>query len=286
MNSSVAQVNEVLPHASKPVVHYAKGSFSTACLPVICESELHVVVDGRPVATLMCSDAALRELTYGFLFDEEVVDEADEVASYTYDPASRTACVSVVHPVEAPACPVRSSGFAGTALRAATGLRCTIGGGRRMVAEPPSLIAVIDAVRRMQDSATEYASTRGMHCSALFADGAMLAHFEDIGRHNTLDKLAGFCMLEGVDPHGCLLTTTGRVSGEMMRKAYRLGVACVASLSGPTNVAVDLAREVKVALVGYVRESTATAYAGYAGSGRTPMAGGRKYPGREGLRLV
>ena len=102
-------------------------------------------------------------------------------------------------------------------------------------------------------NAPEYARTRGMHCSALFRGGEMLGCFEDIGRHNTFDKLAGHCLLEGLSMEGALLTTTGRVSAEMMRKAVAMGVAGVVSCSGPTDVAIALAREAGVALAGYAK---------------------------------
>ncbi len=84
----------------------------------------------------------------------------------------------------------------------------------------------------MRVGAREYAATRGTHCSALFCRDDMVALYEDIGRHNTFDKLAGHCLTRGIDATGFLLATTGRVSSEMLRKAARLGVGTVASLSG------------------------------------------------------
>lgn len=117
--------------------------------------------------------------------------------------------------------------------------------------EPFSIGEVFLAMAAMDAAAVEYHATRGMHCSALFRDGWMLGCFEDIGRHNTFDKLAGHCLLNRVSPEGALLTTTGRVSAEMCTKALRLGAAAVASCSGPTDAAVRLAREAGLMLVGY-----------------------------------
>lgn len=79
----------------------------------------------------------------------------------------------------------------------------------------------------MRVGAREYAATRGTHCSALFCRDEMVALYEDIGRHNTFDKLAGHCLTRGIDATGFLLATTGRVSSEMLRKAARLGVGTV-----------------------------------------------------------
>ena len=109
--------------------------------------------------------------------------------------------------------------------------------------------------------AREYAATRGTHCSALFCRDEMVALYEDIGRHNTFDKLAGHCLTRGIDATGFLLATTGRVSSEMLRKAARLGVGTVASLSGPTDAAVREARGRGMTLAGYVNSSRLTLYA-------------------------
>lgn len=251
-----------LPRATRPVLRYRANMLMADTLPVISESHLHVVVNDTPLATLLCSPSSLRELVYGFLYNEEIIDGAGEITACCLDEAQSTAYVSVAKDPQLPVCPVRSSGFGGCALTLASSqvdgeMPCA-------AAETPPLPWVIEAMERMQNRAVEYAATRGMHCSALFAGAEMVGHFEDIGRHNTFDKLAGLCLLNGIDPRGCLLTTTGRVSGEMMRKACRLGVATVASLSGPTSAAVDLAVEAHRGLLGYVRNGAATVYAGYA----------------------
>ena len=277
-----------IPRSVRPVVHYDGSRSEVGTLPVICESEVRLVVNGEPLATLLCSDAALRELVYGFLYDEEVVDGAGEIRSFSFDETSRTAQVAVARVVDQPECPVRSSGFAGVALKAPSDPPRRTAAPRAdatlRYAGQVGAPAAVAAVRLMQDGATEYASTRGMHCSALFDGQRMVAHFEDVGRHNTLDKLAGFCLLEEFDPTGCLIATTGRVSGEMMRKAIRLGACAVASLSGPTDAAVELADGAGVALFGYVRNGSATQYAGF---GERGGASEVRQPGAAGtLRLV
>lgn len=260
-----------LPRTTRPVLRYRAAMLMEDSQAVISESNLHVVVNETPLATLLCSPASLRELVYGFLYNEEVINEVGEITACTFDESQSTAHVTVDADLQLPSCPVRSSGFGGTALTLAPSHAAQPAEG-----EMPPLPLVVDAVGHMQDQAVEYAATRGMHCSALFAGAEMLGHFEDIGRHNTFDKLTGLCLLNGIDPLGCLLTTTGRVSGEMMRKACRLGVCAVASLSGPTSTAIDLAVETHTGLLGYVRNGAATVYAGYsmAYQGSEPQAVG------------
>ena len=83
---------------------------------------------------------------------------------------------------------------------------------------------------------------------------------EDIGRHNTLDKIQGECLLKGVPTEDRLLLTTGRVSSEMLLKAARMQVPVVVSRHSPTGSAVSLARDLGIALVGHARGSRLLVY--------------------------
>ena len=262
---------EAFPRSSFSVICCDKGVAVAEAIEVICEHELAIVANGCELATLMCSDANLSELVYGFLFSEGVIGDAHEILAFKMDAARRTVRLSRSPPVRRPVAPVITSGFGGTALAAPSGHLCSspstgAGAPSLPVTVPAPALGDADricsAVMAMRVGAREYAATRGTHCSALF-DGAgeMVALYEDIGRHNTFDKLAGHCLMAGIDTAGMLLATTGRVSSEMLRKAARLGVGTVASLSGPTDAAVREARRRGIALAGYVNSSRLTLYA-------------------------
>ncbi len=245
---------------------------------VICESELRVVVNGEPLVNLLCSNSALTELAHGFLYNERVIDSLDEVASFSLDRAAMQARFTVARDVPEHTCPTISSGFGGKALlplEADAGAPTPAQAPAAAPGQTPGPLAfrrrderhglddVLSAMERMNSSAREYRATRGMHCTALFLHGDLVASYEDVGRHNTLDKVSGRCLLEGIDTRGCLLATSGRISAEMMRKAVRMGASAVCSFSGPTDRAVALAREANVLLAGYANGKTATFYAGY-----------------------
>lgn len=242
-------------------------------IEVICEHELVLTANGERLATLMCSQASLAELACGFLFSEGVADSLADIVSLAISDDGARAFATLRRCVEAPLVPVITSGFGGTAL-VAPSTASSFGSADAGAPSLPSIApasggrpfdaaAVRAAVTAMRVGAREYAATRGTHCAALFdGDGAMVALFEDIGRHNTFDKLAGHCLLAGLNARGMLLATTGRVSSEMMRKAARLGVGAVASLSGPTDAAVRAARTAGIMLAGYVSSSQLTLYAG------------------------
>lgn len=102
--------------------------------------------------------------------------------------------------------------------------------------------------------------TGGIHTSALCNDEGVIVLGKDIGRHNTLDKIMGECLLRKISTKDKILLTSGRVSSEMMRKAAKMQVPVIASLTSPTRLAVTLAHDLDMTLVGYVRGSQFTVY--------------------------
>ena len=89
----------------------------------------------------------------------------------------------------------------------------------------------------------------GVHSAALIDEGGILAHYEDVGRHNAVDKCIGRALLTGLDLSRTVLCATGRVSSEMAFKASRCGIPIVASLNSTTSLAVQLAGHVGVTIV-------------------------------------
>ncbi len=277
-----AAVAAAFPRSTVSVTRYCDGEETLDLAGVICEQELRIVANGVQLVNLLCSGVALRELAHGFLYSEGVVRSLADVRGCWVDEDAMVVEFDLAVPVRRPGCPTVSSGFGGKVLRSPLlsgradrrgaadadelrgrragapgerdglvtddGLSCDV---CREGSARPSIDEVFFAMAAMDAAAVEYHATRGMHCSALFCDGKMLGCFEDIGRHNTFDKLAGHCLLTGASAQGTLLTTTGRVSAEMCTKALRLGVAAIASCSGPTDQSVSLAREAGVMLVGY-----------------------------------
>ena len=89
-----------------------------------------------------------------------------------------------------------------------------------------------------------------------------MALAEDVGRHNTLDKLFGRCLVEGIATEGRVLLTTGRISAEMLTKAMRMRAPIVVSRSSPTTLSVGLAEAWNITLVGYARRDSLNVYTG------------------------
>src|SRR3989304_722218 len=113
---------------------------------------------------------------------------------------------------------------------------------------------------RSRRSGARPARARGVHTAALSDGEELLVVAEDIGRHNTLDRLQGLCLIGGIETQGRILLATGRVSSEMLRKGARMGCPIIASRNSPTSMSVTLAEAWNITLIGYVRQRTMRLY--------------------------
>ncbi|WP_214320898.1 formate dehydrogenase accessory sulfurtransferase FdhD [Nonomuraea sediminis] len=126
---------------------------------------------------------------------------------------------------------------------------------------PQTLYGMPSALRKAQGV---FGKTGGLHAAGLFtAEGELLAAREDVGRHNAVDKLVGWAAMQGRLPlRGHVLMVSGRASYEIMQKALAAGIPAVCAVSAPSSLAVDLAREFGMTLVGFLREERCNVYAG------------------------
>jgi len=222
---------------------------------VVREALVRLHVNGRELVRLMCTPVQLDHLALGFLRSEGLIREMADVRLVVVCP-SRT-CVDIWlrnANLELPGQPVLTSGCGGGVtfadLEAAgepvrSGLRVQAGEiGRLMTA----LLAGQEA--------------RGAHRAGLADTERLLAVAEDVGRHNTLDKIWGYCLREGIETQDRILLATGRISSEMMGKAARMGVPFVVSRTSPTSLSVALAEAWNVTLVGYARRTSMNVYTG------------------------
>jgi FdhD protein len=127
--------------------------------------------------------------------------------------------------------------------------------------DPAVLTALPDRLRAAQ---RVFASTGGLHAAGLFTGaGDLLVAREDIGRHNAVDKVVGHALREHLLPlRGTVLMVSGRASFELVQKALMAGVPALCAVSAPSSLAVDLAEEAGMTLVGFLRGDSMNVYAG------------------------
>lgn len=129
------------------------------------------------------------------------------------------------------------------------------------VVEPSLITSLPEKLRQSQDL---FESTGGLHAAALFdLDGNLLAVREDVGRHNALDKLIGWGLLNAQLPfHNRIVMVSGRASYELLQKSYVAGVAVFCAVSAPSSLAVDVAQRFSMTLVGFLRGNRFNVYTG------------------------
>jgi FdhD protein len=240
--------------------------------------EIRLVAGGvrRTVAITMRTPGHDFELAAGFLHAEGVIAGPDDIAriSYCVDPdvdaAQQYNIVNVtlrpdaapdLAPLERNFLTTSACGVCGKASLDALRLRTcpVIPPGPGIAADV--LYGLPDTLRAAQGV---FDQTGGLHAAALFdPDGSLIALREDIGRHNALDKLIGWALLEGRLPLGdAVLMVSGRTSFEILQKSLAAGIPIVCAVSAPSSLAVDLAREFGITLVGFLRDRRCHVYSG------------------------
>ena len=216
------------------------------------------------------------DLAAGFLVSEGVVAAAEQVRAIRYcagatDDGANTYNVldvdldpSVPPPdasLERSVYTTSSCGVCGKASLEAVRTQARWSVADDPVAVTPALLSSLP--ERLREAQRVFDRTGGLHAAGLFtADGELLCLREDVGRHNAVDKVVGWALREGRLPlRGTVLLVSGRASFELVQKAWTAGVPVLAAVSAPSSLAVDLAEEAGLTLVGFLRGETMNVYA-------------------------
>ncbi|HVW41228.1 MAG TPA: formate dehydrogenase accessory sulfurtransferase FdhD [Amycolatopsis sp.] len=241
------------------------------------EEPLEIRVGGTALAVTMRTPGHDVELAHGFLLSEGVIGSAADVSTARYcnsvdDQGRNTynvldiALADGVPPpdtgVERNFYTTSSCGVCGKAALDAVRLKTRFSPGESPFTVTPEVLAGLpDALRKEQKV---FASTGGLHGAGLFrADGSLLAVREDVGRHNAVDKVLGWALLQNRVPlTNAGLLVSGRASFELVQKAAMAGIPLLAAVSAPSSLAVELAEENGMTLVGFLRGASMNLYTG------------------------
>ena len=231
----------------------------------------------QTVAVTMRTPGADFELAAGFLYGEGIVSSPEDILKISYcvdsdlDAEQQYNIVNVelrgdrdyyLKPLERHFYTTSACGVCGKASLEQLELRgCSV----RPSGPEVSAEVVYSLPEKLREAQGLFEATGGLHAAALFdAEGELVALREDVGRHNATDKLVGWALLEGRLPlSGQIVMVSGRSSFEILQKCLTAGVPIVCAVSAPSSLAVDVARQFNITLIGFLRGNRFNVYSGH-----------------------
>jgi FdhD protein len=258
-------VLETVTGAEKlPVVRITEGARSDVQDSVVREAPLTVVLDNQELVTMLCSPIDLKHLAIGFLFSEGFLKGREEIKKVVVDDRKGIAWVETKEGKGVDASILSRRLITSGCGRGASFYSLADAQVGMKIESRFQMLAkdVLALVAEFQHGSELHKTTHGVHSAALCDAQKIVMFADDIGRHNAIDKIIGRCILTDVpaDRHGLIFS--GRISSEMLLKAARRGIPMVISVASPTNVAVRMANDMGVTMVGMVRGKRMNIYAG------------------------
>jgi FdhD protein len=257
------------------VSEWDQGDFRRKDDFLAAEEPLEIRIGAEPLSVTMRTPGYDLELAAGFLFTEGIISSRDQIISLQPGASGQDGS-NPGNLVQVELVPEVVPDFAKTQRHFFAASSCGICGkasidsvrsrllkapNRDFRCVPKLLLGLPDALRSSQDV---FQRTGGLHAAALFdSAGALQVLREDIGRHNAVDKVIGWALMAGHLPlANSVLLVSGRGGFEIIQKAIVAGVPVVASVSAPSGLAVQLARELRLTLIGFLRGQRFVIYSG------------------------
>jgi FdhD protein len=224
----------------------------------IVETPVSLTVNGEVWVTFMCTPVNLEALAIGFLYNEGIVEKMSEVVDARVCEHGDNVDVWLDHEATQPTRWRRTSGCTGGVTAVDLLAKPNVSLNRDNLKVQPEAIGHL--VEMLFEAQVLYRQTGGVHTSILSNGEKILLSAEDIGRHNTLDKIAGLCLMNDIWPEVRVLMTTGRISSEMLQKAAQLTVPIVISRTSPSSLSIEMAERYGITLIGYARKNRFNVY--------------------------
>lgn len=239
------------------------GVFTKKELRIVRENPITIYINGEEFVTLLCTPTHLKELAVGFLAAEKIITNANDIKEILVDKDKGLIWIELK--------------VYRKIAKATYGKRyLTSGCGKGTVFyhlndvmdikpfpvvnkfEVETIFTLVKAVAKKTDEKGETAG--GIHKAALVEDNKVQVIKSDVGRHNAVDKVFGSILLQNKEIKADMLITTGRISSEILTKSYAMGVPVVVSLSTPTALSIEIAENLNITVIGYVRGKKANIY--------------------------
>ncbi len=242
-------------YQKRDIMIYKQGALECGSASIVSEIPLTVYLNDTELATLICSPTGYKELAAGFLLSEGLVQDPSDIKDISIHEDDGLLWVETSSPVPqmenflkrqiASCCGKgRSSLYFVNDARQLQPVRST---------SKFTAADILRLISMLEENSGTFRRTGGVHGAALADSTGLLAMFEDIGRHNAVDKVLGYAFINNMITSDKLMLLSGRVSSEILIKAARVGLPLVVSRSAPTLLAVELAEQFGITIVGFAR---------------------------------
>ncbi len=250
-------------YEDREAIKYTDEGKNTLWQHVVKEMPLTIMLNGEELATVVCSPHSFELLAIGFLVSEGVLQSRDELKEIACRPEQGVVWVDTTNGE------ARIDGFLKRNFASCCGkgrpalhylndyeqLQPILHETHFAARELLGLVALLD------EEADTFRLTGGVHEAALAHREGIVVSYEDIGRHNALDRILGYTFLNDIDTSDKVVMLSGRIASEMLTKVARIGVSVVVSRSAPTCLSIDLAEQLGITLVGFARGNSLFVYA-------------------------
>ena len=240
---------------------------------LVVEVPVQLFIEEEPLTVSMCTPTHIREWAYGILFTEGIIRSADQVLSYSEEEVDHQITIRVTLNNATQAITnkrsllsVSACGICGkTAFEPATRSDDERSSMTPSDDEQSSMTlreGIAQMMVQLRASQTLFEETGGCHAAGVFnREGQLIFASEDIGRHNAVDKVIGYLLLNNLLRSAKFIVVSGRVSYEIVAKCFAAGIPQLAAVSSPSSLAVDYAKELGLSLFAFCRENRVTQYA-------------------------
>ncbi|MGE5630517.1 MAG: formate dehydrogenase accessory sulfurtransferase FdhD [Caulobacteraceae bacterium] len=244
------------------VAKYGGGIVSSVEDIIAREYALTIILDGDELITLLCTPQNLEYLAVGFLVSESIIADRKDVKNIRVFEdkgiveLETTKSSTLAKKLYGKRTMTTGCGKGATFYNAVDSLSCKIVDSDMKVYAQD----ILELMRKFNKCSDLFTNTGGVHSACLCTDKEFLLFHEDIGRHNALDKIIGEAVTKGIELTDKLILTTGRISSEILIKAAKRGIPVIVSRSAPTDLAVELANELGVTVIGFARGARMNIY--------------------------
>ena len=237
----------------RTIKSYDQGSWKIFDDQLVTEEHLQIILNGQKLVSMACSPEHTRELAVGYLFSEGFISHYEDLSA-----------VKVIHPLQVEVETTKAIEFSSpqqinTCMGRGSGIpvkRCSRPDDNDLWS-PAHLLQLIE---ELDANSATFKKTGGVHGAAIGDQQGTLARYDDIGRHNALDKVIGHAFLQQMPLHDKCLLLSGRIASEILFKLARAGFPIIVSRSAPTHKAVEEAEKLGITVVGFARNQRFNLY--------------------------